>query len=79
MEKPYHALIENRIYFGGANDVERITGEENIDIVLDLPEESKGCSGSLPNLNWMQILLGDHAVEPESDLFKDAIDAVLSA
>lgn len=79
MEKPYHALIENRIYFGGANDVQQIADEENIDLIVDLRAEATGCAASQLHLTWTQIPLGDHAQTPESDLFKDAIDAVVSA
>lgn len=79
MEKQYHALIEERIYFGGAKDVEQIANEENIDVVVDLREESTGCAASQSDLIWIQIPLGDHALVPESDLFKSAIDAVVSA
>ncbi|NBS15791.1 MAG: protein tyrosine phosphatase [Gammaproteobacteria bacterium] len=79
MEKQYHALIEDRIYFGGANDVQQMADEENIDVVVDLREESTGCAASQPHLTWTQIPLGDHALVPESDLFKNAIDAVVSA
>ena len=79
MQKLYHALIEDRIYFGGANDVQQIADEENIDVVVDLREESTGCVASQLHLTWTQIPLGDHALVPESDLFKKAIDAVVSA
>ena len=79
MEKQYHALIEDRIYFGGANDVQQMADEENIDVVVDLREEATGCAASQPHLIWTQIPLGDHALVPESDLFKDAINAVVSA
>lgn len=79
MEKAYHALIEGRIYFGGANDVQQIADEENIDVVVDLREESSGCAAVQAHLIWMQIPLGDHALVPESELFKDAIKAVVSA
>lgn len=79
MEKQYHALIEDRIYFGGANDVQQMADEENIDVVVDLREEATGCAASQPHLIWTQIPLGDHALVTESDLFKDAINAVVSA
>ena len=79
MEKPYHALIEDRIYFGGADDVQQIADEENIDVVVDLREEATGCAAFQPHLTWTQIPLADHAQTAESDLFKDAIDAVVSA
>lgn len=79
MEKAYHSLIEGRIYFGGANDVQQIADEENIDVVVDLREESSGCAAVQAHLIWMQIPLGDHALVPESELFKDAIKAVVSA
>ena len=72
MEKQYHALIEDRIYFGGANDVQQMADEEHIDVVVDLREESTGCAASQPHLTWMQIPLGDHALVPESDLFKES-------
>lgn len=79
MEKQYHALIEDRIYFGGALDVQQMVDEEKIDVIVDLREESVGCVAHQPHLTWTQIPLGDHATGPESGLFKNAIDAVVSA
>lgn len=36
MEKTYQALVENRIFFGGAADAEQAVKDENIDVVIDL-------------------------------------------
>lgn len=79
MQKQYHELIAGRIYFGGASDIQQIVDEEHIDVVVDLREESTGCAASSPVLIWQQIPLGDNADQPQAPLFKDAIQAVVSA
>jgi len=79
MQKQYHELIAGRIYFGGASDIQQIADVEHIDVVVDLREESTGCAASNPTLIWQQIPLGDNADQPQAPLFKDAIQAVVSA
>lgn len=79
MQKQYNELITGRVYFGGASDIQQIADEENIDLVVDLREESTGCAASNTNLAWKKIPLGDNAAQPQDALFKDAIQAVVSA
>lgn len=79
MQKQYHELIAGRIYFGGASDIQQIADVEHIEVVVDLREESTGCAASNPALIWQQIRLGDNADQPQAPLFKDAIQAVVSA
>ena len=79
MTKPYHELIAGRIYFGGAQDVQQMVDEEQIAVVVDLRAESTGCAAEHPELIWVQIPLSDHAEQPEDDLFREAIVAVVDA
>ena len=79
MQKHYHELVEGRIYFGGAGDIQQIADDEKIDMVVDLREESTGCAASSTGLTWKQIPLGDDADQPQVELFKDAIQSVVSA
>lgn len=79
MQKQYNELITGRIYFGGAGDIQQIADEENIDVVVDLRGESTCCAASNTGLTWKQIPLGDDADKPQAELFKDAIQAVVSA
>lgn len=79
MTKPYHELIAGRIYFGGAQDIQQMADEEGIAVVVDLRAESTGCAASQPELLWVQIPLGDNAEQPEDELFRDAIGAVVEA
>lgn len=79
MKKHYHALIPDTIFFGAAGDVQQMSDEEGIQVVVDLREESTGCAASNPVLSWIQVPLGDHAETPEAALFSDAIQAVVSA
>lgn len=39
MEKKYHALHEDKIYMGGAADVEEMVKQEGVQVVVDLREE----------------------------------------
>lgn len=79
MEKFYHALLADAIFFGAAADVQQIADEEGVQVVVDLREESSGCAANNPGLTWIQVPLGDHAEQPEADLFRDAIQAVVAA
>ena len=79
MTKPYHELIAGRIFFGGAQDIQQMADEEQIAVVVDLRAESTGCAASQPELQWVQIPLSDHAEQPEDELFRAAIAAVVEA
>ena len=79
MDKPYHALIPGRIFFGGAADVEAMAEFEALDLVVDLREESRGCASSRPTLNWIRIPLADNTEELEVEFFEGAIQTVVSA
>ncbi len=79
MQNQYHKLVSDRIYFGGAGDIQQIAEEENINVVVDLREESTGCAASNVGLTWKQIPPGDNAEQPQVELFKTAIQTVVSA
>ena len=79
MTKPYHELIAGRIYCGGAQDIQQMVDEEQITVVVDLRAESTACAAEHPELVWVQIPLSDHAEQPEDDLFREAIVAVVEA
>lgn len=79
MTKPYHELIAGRIYCGGAQDIQQMVDDEGITLVVDLRAESTGCAASQPGLQWLQIPLSDHAEQPEDELFRAAIHAVVDA
>lgn len=46
---------------------------------MDLREEAKACESTSPDVKWIQIPLGDHAEEPEPELFRSAIQEVVNA
>lgn len=79
MEKKYHALHEDKIYMGGAADVEEMVKQEGVQVVVDLREEATECASTDANVKWIKIPLGDNATESEEVLFKKAIDEVVSA
>lgn len=79
LDNTYQALIADRIYFGGANDVPAMVKNDGIQVVVDLREESQACESSDPAVTWIKIPLGDNATEPEYKLFAQAIQAVVSA
>ncbi|WP_201317661.1 dual specificity protein phosphatase family protein [Paenibacillus sp. EPM92] len=78
-EKNYHSLHENKIFMGGAKDVESMVKNEGIEVVVDLREESTGCAYPEANVAWIKIPLGDNATESEEVLYKKAIDEVVNA
>lgn len=40
MQKNYQALVEDKIYFGGASDVEDMVKNEGVEVVVDLRGEA---------------------------------------
>jgi len=79
MEKAYHALVPDAIFFGAAADIPQIAEQEGVEVVVDLREESTGCAASDAHLQWIKIGLGDHAETPEIEGFRAAIAAVVAA
>lgn len=76
-EKNYQALAADRIYFGGAKDVQEMVDNEGVEVVVDLREESEAFESL--NASWVKIPLGDNATKPEDVLFSQAIKEVVSA
>jgi protein-tyrosine phosphatase len=79
MQKNYQNLIDDRIFFGGAADVEAMFRNEGIEVVVDLRSEATECAYSNDDLQWIQVPLGDHAEEPQEQLFKQAVNHVVEA
>ncbi|OXS54976.1 protein tyrosine phosphatase [Cohnella sp. CIP 111063] len=79
MSNSYHSLHENRIFMGGATDIEAIENHEGIDVVVDLRAEATECAYSDSKAKWVQIPLGDNATESEHVLYKQAIDEIVNA
>lgn len=75
----YHSLHENRIFMGGAADVEAMEKNEGIDVIVDLRGEATQCAYPESQAKWIQIPLGDNSMGSEHVLFKQAIDEVVNA
>lgn len=76
MDLNYHTLHENRIFMGGAKDVEAMEKNEGIEVVVDLREEATGCAYPESKAKWIKVSLGDSSSESEHLLFKQAIDEI---
>ncbi|MCQ6557973.1 protein-tyrosine phosphatase family protein [Paenibacillus mendelii] len=79
MQKNYQNLIDDKIFFGGAADVEDMFNNEGIEVVVDLRGEATECAFPNNGLEWIQVPLGDNANGPQDKLFKDAIHHVIEA
>jgi protein-tyrosine phosphatase len=79
MTKNYQALFEDRIFFGGAADVEDMVKNEGVEIVVDLRGEATECAYPDANVEWIQVPLGDNAEGPQDVLFQQAINHVVEA
>lgn len=79
MEKKYHALVEDRIFMGGADDVEEMVKNEQVEVVVDLREEATGCAYPEAQVEWIQVPIGDNAETPQHQLFEQAIGQVTKA
>lgn len=79
MQKNYQALIEDRIFLGGASDVEDMVKNENVEVIVDLRGEATECAYPAGDVKWIQVALGDNAEGPQDQLFQQAIDHVVDA
>ncbi|WP_332074682.1 protein-tyrosine phosphatase family protein [Paenibacillus sp. GYB004] len=79
IEKSYHALIPNRIFMGGAADVESMVKNEGIDVVVDLRGEATERAYPSDQVQWVQIPLADRSSQPQEEAFRQAIQAVTEA
>lgn len=79
MPKNYQALIEDKIFFGGASDVEDMVKNENVEVIVDLRGEATECAFPAGNVEWIQVPLRDNAEGPQDQLFQQAIDHVVEA
>jgi protein-tyrosine phosphatase len=79
MQKNYQALVEDKIFFGGASDVEDMVKNENVEVIVDLRGEATECAYPADDVEWMQVPLGDNAEGPQDELFQLAIDHVVEA
>lgn len=79
MSGSYHALIQDKVFFGGAKDVKDMVEQEGVEVIVDLREESTECAYTKPGVNWLKVPLGDDATESQEALFKQAIDYVVEA
>lgn len=74
VEKKYHALLDDRIFFGGAADAEEAVTNEKIDVVVDLrvkePEKVTYYRVHAP--------IADEAEQVEASIL-EAVDKVVSA
>lgn len=75
--KNYHDLHENKIFLGGASDVEEMVKNEGINVVVDLRGEATECAYPHPDVRWIQIPLGDNVTESQEVLYQRAIDTVI--
>ncbi len=78
-EKNYQSLHENKIFMGGASDVESMVKNEGVEVVVDLRGEATGCAYPEANVDWIQVPLGDNAEGPQDELYQKAINHVLEA
>lgn len=75
-ETRYHALIPDHIFMTGAEHIPELVENEQIRVIVDLREEAKKAATNNKQVQWIKIPLGDHATEPQENLFKKAIRAV---
>lgn len=78
-ERSYDSLIENRIFMGGAKDVQAMVKNEGVKVIVDLREESEGCAYHSESVQWVKIALNDEAEEEQAATLKKAIEAVTTA
>src|SRR5438270_732521 len=75
----YHALVGDKIFIGGAADVESMIENEKVDVIVDLRGESRQSAFNANNTKFIHVPLGDSPLETEEVLYKKAIDEVVGA
>ena len=75
MEKNYHELIKDRIYIGGADDVDDVMENEKVDMVFDLRAESSKASFTS---NRVHSPIVDDADQQDASV-KKSIERVVNA
>ncbi|MEG0258245.1 MAG: dual specificity protein phosphatase family protein [Lysinibacillus sp.] len=73
MEKNYHALVDGRIYIGGAEDVPSVLENEQINLVIDLRGEANVLHEKAIHLPIVEGIKGQ-----DESVYR-AIDQVVSA
>ncbi|REE81581.1 dual specificity protein phosphatase-like protein [Paenibacillus taihuensis] len=79
MTNNFHALVEDKIFMGGAADVPAMITEAHCDVIVDLREEAADNQDSDPNVTRVQVPIGDNAETPQEDMFKQAISIIADA
>jgi protein-tyrosine phosphatase len=73
--KPYKALVTDRIFFGGVDAIDELLAHEKIDVIYDLRAEVEG---PLPSdISIHQPLLDDAAEQDNS--IREAVNKVMEA
>ncbi|WP_339251122.1 dual specificity protein phosphatase family protein [Sporosarcina sp. FSL W8-0480] len=73
--KPYKALVTDRIFFGGVDGIEEVMANEKIDVIYDLRAT---VNGKLPSeISVHQPLLDD--AESQDDSIREAVGKVMEA
>lgn len=79
-EKSCQALHEDRIFIGGATDVESMVNEEKCDVIVDLRDEATECAYPEANARWIKVPLQDNSQEPgQEQVIQQAIEEVVNA
>lgn len=79
-EKNYQALHEDRIFFGGAADVESMVNDEKCNVIIDLRAEATECAYPEANARWIKVPLQDNSQEPgQEQVIQQAIEEVVYA
>ena len=79
MTHNYHALIQDHVFMGAAEDMQDLVDTEGATVVVDLRAEATQCAAEGSGLRWIKVPLGDNSPTEESVLFKQAIDEVVAA
>jgi protein-tyrosine phosphatase len=75
----YHALVGDKIFVGGAGDVEAMIEDDHVEVIVDLRGEARGSVHNAGKAKFIHVPLGDSPLETEEVLYKKAIDEVVGA
>lgn len=79
MSKKYQALVDEYIYFGGADDVENMIINEHCEVIVDLRAEvTKSTFDSAKlHIQTITIPLDDQAETIQTEILQEAIDQIV--
>lgn len=79
-DKPYQSLHKERIFIGGAGDVEAMINDEQCNVIVDLRAEATESAYKKDGVRWIQVPLKNNSQEMgQEQVIQRGINEVVNA